>query len=124
VVTTTSAKRSYSYRPERHTGRIYTACYVAPPLAFSVHYNVTSAHYINISAYFPCNVNRFTHSLIHLSCQMPHHQLLHRLSAIASSQEVNIKHFYRQNSIIMNSKVEDVKDLYNCLWWWQQVYVK
>ena len=57
-------------------------------------------------------------------CQMPHHQLLHRLSAIASSQEVNIKHFYSQNSIIMNSKVEDVKDLNNCLWWWQQVYVK
>jgi len=58
-VTTTSAKRSYSYRPERHTGRICTAGYIAPPLAFSVHYDVTSAHYINISAYFPCNVNRF-----------------------------------------------------------------
>jgi len=62
VMTTTSTKQSYSYHPERHTGRLQTTRYFTPPLAFSIHYVVISIHYINISAYSPWNVNWVTHA--------------------------------------------------------------
>ena len=35
VMTRTSTKRSYSYHPERHTGRIQTVRYFTPPALYS-----------------------------------------------------------------------------------------
>ena len=45
VMTTTTTKRSYSYHPERCTGRHYSTPYFTLPLAFSVHYIVISVSF-------------------------------------------------------------------------------
>ena len=64
VMSTTTTKQSYSYHPERRTGRLYSARLFTRPLAFSVHYIVISAHFRVTCLSKMCHLYKIVHGFV------------------------------------------------------------